>query len=452
MKKVRLGAGSAYWGDLLEPAVELADKGELDYLCFDHLSELTLAVLQRQRARDPNEGYIKDIEPWLEATLPQAVAQGFKIVTNAGGANPAAAAQKVIEVANRLGLGNLKIAVVTGDDIFPDIDEMRSIGISFPNLDTGEPDIDRIRPDIVAANAYVGGDYIAQGLAQGAQVVVCGRVSDTALFVGPMMHEFGWTYSQQDNDKIGAAITIGHVVECAALATGAVSNLWRQAKFPWRPGYPIAEVSDDATAVITKVKGSGGVLNEWTVKEQLVYEIGDPNNYYMPDGIADFTTVRVKELKHERVQLSNMTGKGIPDKLKVCIGYRDGWQGEGTLLFSWPDAYEKAKRGEMIIRERLKLLRVQPVELHFDYVGVNALHGPASPVPMELNEVGLRVAARTRTKEEADIVKREATHLWTLGGIGTGYLSPAQPRPSVSLWPTLVPRQQVQVKVTIVDT
>ena len=452
MKKVRLGAGSAYWGDLLEPAVEVAEKGDVDYMCFDHLSELTLAVLQRQRAKDPNEGYIKDIEPWMEAILPHARKQGFKVITNAGGANPAAAAQKVIEVAKRLRLGKLKIAVVTGDDIFPDLDEIRSQGIKFANMDTGEEDIDRIRKDIVAANAYIGGDYIARGLAQGADVVVCGRSSDTAVFIGPLMHELGWTYEAKDNDKMGAAITIGHVVECAALATGAVSNLWRQAKDPWRPGFPIAEVSEDATAVISKVEGSGGILNEWTVKEQLVYEIGDPNNYYMPDGIADFTTLKVEEIAPERVKLSDMTGKGLPDKLKVCIGYRDGWEGEGSLLFSWPDAYEKARRGERIIRERLKLLGVEPLELHFDYIGVNALHGPAAPPPGDLNEVGLRVAARTRTQDEADTVKREATHLWTLGGIGTGYLSPAQPRPSVSLWPTLVPRDQVQMKLTMVET
>jgi hypothetical protein len=452
MRKVRLGSGSAYWGDLLEPAVEIAEKGEVDYLCFDHLSELTLAVLQRQRAKDPREGYIHDIEPWMEAILPHARKQGFKVVTNAGGANPAAAAEKVMEVAARLGLGPLKIAVVSGDDIFPDLDEMRSIGITFPNLDTGEADIDRIRGDIVAANAYIGADAIARGLAAGADVVVAGRCSDTALYIGPLMHEFGWSYKPEDNDLMGAAVTIGHVVECSALATGAVSNLWRQAKDPWRIGYPIAEVAEDGTAVISKVAGSGGVLNEWTVKEQLVYEIGDPANYYMPDGIADFTTVQVKEVGPEKVQLSNMTGKGVPEQLKVCIGYRDGWQGEGTVLFSWPDAYEKAVRGEKIIRERLKMLGVEPLEMSFDYIGVNALHGPAAPPPADLNEVGLRVSARTRTREDADAVKREATHLWTLGGIGTGYLSPAQPRPSVSLWPTLVPRDQVQVQVSMIQT
>lgn len=451
MKTIRLGSGSAYWGDLLEPAVEVAEKGEVDYLCFDHLSELTLAVLQRQKARDPREGYIHDIEPWLEAVLPHARQQGFKVITNAGGANPVAAAQKVIEVAGRLGLGPLKIGVVTGDDIFPDLDELRSLGVKFTNLDTGEEDIDRIRGDIVAANAYIGADAIAESLAQGADVVVTGRVSDTALYIGPMMHELGWSYRPQDRDRMGAAITIGHVVECAALANGALSNFWREAKDAWRIGYPIAEVAEDGTAVITKVPGSGGVLNEWTVKEQLVYEIGDPANYFMPDGIADFTTVRVEGVGPERVRLSGMTGKGLPEQLKVCIGYRDGWVGEGMLLFSWPDALEKARRGEQIIRERLRLLGVEALELDFGYVGVNALHGPAAPEPGELNEVGLRVAGRCRTRDEADAIKREATHLWTLGGIGTGYSAPSQPRPSVALWPTLVPREHVHVRSSIVE-
>jgi hypothetical protein len=450
MKTIRLGAGSAYWGDLLEPAVEVAEKGDVDYLCFDHLSELTLAVLQRQKARDPNEGYIHDIEPWTEAVLPHAMKQGFKIITNAGGANPAAAAEKVIEVGRRLGIANLKVAVVTGDDIFLDLDELRSEGVTFANMETGEANFDRIRGDIIAANAYIGGEGIAAGLAQGADVVVTGRVSDTALFVGPMMYEFGWEHSPAYAQQLGAAVTIGHVVECAALANGAVSNLWRDAKNAWRIGFPIAEVSEDTTAVITKVAGSGGVLNEWTIKEQLVYEIADPGNVYMPDGIADFTKLRVQELGPERVKLSEMTGKGLPDTLKVCIGYRDGWVGEGTLLFSWPDALDKARRGEQIIRNRLELLGVEPLELEFGYLGVNALHGPVAPEPGEMNEVGLRVAGKCRTREDAEAIKREATHLWTLGGIGTGYSSPAQPRGSVALWPTLVPRKYFQINTSVI--
>ncbi len=451
MKTVRLGSGSAYWGDMLEPAVELAASADIEYLGFDHLAELTLAVLQRQKAKDPREGYIHDIGPWMEAILPHSRRRGIKVVTNAGGANPAAAAEKVVEVAHKLGLGPVRIAVVTGDDIFPDLDEMRSEGIQFRNLDTGEADIDRIQDDIVAANAYIGADGILEGLAAGAQVVVTGRVSDSAVYVGPLMHEFDWTFDERDNDRRGAAITIGHVLECSALANGAVSNLWRDAIDAWRIGYPIAEVSEDGTAVITKLPSSGGVLNEWTVKEQLVYEIGDPANYLMPDGVADFTTVRVEQVGRERVRLSNMTGKRRPDTLKVCIGYRDGWLGEGMLLFSWPDAYEKARRGEEIVRHRLRMLGVEPRELSFDYIGVNALHGPTAPAPREMNEVGLRVAARCATREEADAVKREVTHLWTLGGIGTGYSSPSQPRPIVALWPTLVPRDRVHVAVSVVD-
>ena len=451
MKTVRLGSGSAYWGDMLEPAVEIAEKGNVDYLCFDHLAELTLAVLQRQRARDPNEGYIHDIVPWMQAVLPYARRRGFKIITNAGGANPQAAAEQVVGIIRRLNLGPMKVAVVTGDDIFPDLGELGQMGVSLANLDTGETGIDRIRSEIVAANAYVGSEGIVDGLARGADVVVAGRVSDTALYVGPMMFEFGWSYAAADNDLMGAAITIAHVVECAALATGAASNLWRQATDPWRIGYPIAEVSEDGTAVITKIPGSGGVLNAWTVKEHLVYEVGDPSRYMMPDGVADFTSVKVEEVGVERVRISNMTGSNRPENLKVCIGYRDGWIGEGTLVFSWPDAYEKAQRGERIVRERLRSLGVEPLEIAFGYIGVNSLHGPAAPAPTDLDEVGLRVAARCATREDADAIKREATHLWTLGGIGTGYLSPAQPRPVVSLWPTLVPREHVRIRVSILQ-
>jgi hypothetical protein len=451
MKRIRLGAGSAYWGDLLEPAIEVADRGEVDYLCFDHLSELTLAVLQRQKARDADEGYIHDIEAWTEAVLPLALKRGFKIVTNAGGANPGAAARKVLEVAARLGIPSLRVAVVTGDDMFPDLDELRDAGVSFANMDTGEANCDRIRDEIIAANAYIGAEGIAAGLADGAQVVVTGRVSDTALFVGPMMYEFGWTHSEDFRQELGAAVIIGHVLECSALASGAVSNFWREAHSAWRIGFPIAEVSEDASAVISKVAGSGGVLNEWTVKEQLVYEIGDPANVYMPDAIADFTSVKVDEIAPERIRLSQMGGRGLPDHLKVCIGYRDGWVGEGTLLFSWPDALEKARRGEEIVRRRLDMLGVRPLELDFGYLGVNALHGPTAPVPAEMNEVGLRVAAKCNSREEADVVKREATHLWTLGGIGTGYSSPAQPRMSIALWPTLVPREFCHVRTSVVE-
>ncbi len=450
MKTIRLGSGSAYWGDMLDPAVELAAKGQLDYLGLDHLAELTLAILQRMRAKDPRAGYIPDLIPWTEALLPYLRQNGFKMMTNAGGANPEAGGQKVVDLARQMGYQGLKIGVVTGDDVLDQLDALAADGVRFVNMDTGEEGLQRIRQDIVAANAYIGSDGVIEALQGGADVVVTGRVSDSALYVGPMMHEFGWSFAEPYWGRIGAAITIGHLLECSCFVTGGGSCQWREAREPWRIGFPIAEVDQDASAVITKVDGSGGIVNQWTVKEQLTYEISDPRSYFMPDGVADFTSVEMEEIGPDRVRVTGMSGRPRPDTLKVCIGYRDGFIAEGLLLYSWPDALEKARRSEDIVRRRLQMLGVEPVELRFDYVGINTLHGStAHPVEGEPNEVGLRIAAKVRTMDEADVVRREATHLWTLGGTGTAFGVPFRPRPVVALWPTLIPRSAVQVGVAV---
>jgi hypothetical protein len=447
---VRLGAGSAYWGDLLEPAVELVERGELDYIGFDHLAELTLAVLQRMKAADPNRGYIEDIGPWMEATLPTARDRGTRLITNAGGANPPAAAQIVARTAESNGLAGTRIGVVTGDDILDKIEPLRADGVKFRNLDTGEEDLGRIEERIVAANAYIGSEGILEALADDAHVVVLGRCSDNALFVGPIMHEFGWDHERTAPNLLGAAVTIGHLLECAALATGAVSNFWRDATEAWRIGYPIADVSRDGTARFTKLPETGGVLNSWTIKEQLVYEVHDPRSYLMPDAIADFTTPRIADVGPDVVEVTNMTGRARPDTLKVCIGYEDGWIGEGIAMFSWPDALAKAQRGEEIVRERLKGTDVRPREIVFEYLGLNALGGPTAPLPeCEPNEIGLRIAAKCTTRAEADAVRREVTHLWTLGGLGTAIAPPTRPRPVVTLWPTLVPADAVEIVTTM---
>jgi hypothetical protein len=447
---VRLGSGSAYWGDVLEPAVELVERADIDYLCFDHLAELTLAVLQRIRAKDPAKGYIEDIGPWTEATLRQARERDIRVLTNAGGANPTAAGDVVAGIAEGFGLGDTRIGVVTGDDIFPQLQDLRAQGIAFPNLDTGEEDIDRIADRIVAANAYIGAEGMLEALAEDAHVVVLGRCSDNALYAGPMMHEFGWDFETTDPNLLGAAVTIGHLLECAALATGAASNFWREASAAWNIGYPIAEVSRDGTARFTKLPDTGGVLNSWTLKEQLVYEVHDPRSYLMPDAIADFTTPLFEDVEPGVVEVTQMSGRPRPDTLKVCIGYQDGWIGEGIAMFSWPDALEKAQRGEQIVRERLRMTGVTPREINFEYIGVNALGGPTAPEPdPEINEVGLRVAAKVHTRQEADAVRRAVTHLWTLGGLGSAIAPPTRPRPVVTLWPTLVPREAVKITTTM---
>jgi hypothetical protein len=450
MKTVRLGSGSAYWGDLMEPAVELAERGELDYLSFDHLAELTLAILQRQRSKDPSRGYIADIVPWMEAILPIARRNGTKLITNAGGANPPAAGERVAEIARKHGLAGTRIAVVTGDDVHQAMLDLHAQGHAFTNLDTGEADLSRILDRIIAANAYIGAEGIIAGLEQGADVVVTGRASDNALYAGPMMHEFGWTYD--DAEKVGAAVTIGHLLECAALASGSLSNFWHEARPLSRIGFPFADVDANADAVFSKLDGTGGLVTEMTLKEQLVYEIADPANYLMPDGIADFTAPTFTQVGEDRVKATGMTGKARPDQLKVCVGFEDGWIGEGVAMFSWPDAYAKARNGEEIVRDRLEMLGVSPREIVFEYLGVNTLHGPTAPEPSgDLNEVGLRVAAHCDTRSEAEAVRREILHLWTLGGVGSAIMPPGRPRPVTSLWPTLIPREAVQVDVQLLE-
>jgi hypothetical protein len=451
MKTVRLGNGSAYWGDMLDPAVDVAAKGDIDYLGLDHLAELTLAILQRYKNKNPEFGYIPDLIPWTKALLPITVEKGITMITNAGGANPEEGGRKAIELARDMGFKGLKIATVGGDDVFDKLPELEAQGVPFVNMDTGEEGLDRIRPNIVAANAYIGSEGILEALQAGAEYIIAGRISDGAPFVSALMHEFGWRFEDDDWDKIGAGITIGHLLECACFCTGGGSNQWREAVDAWKIGFPIAEVNEIPEAIITKAPDTGGIVNQWTVKEQLLYEVLDPHNYYMPDGIADLGEITVKEVGENRVQVKGFRGKPRPDTLKLCIGYQDGWIAEGLLLFSWPDALDKAQRAEEIVRKRLKhRVQVEPEEIRFDYVGVNALHQHTAPVPdCELNEVGLRIAAKLRSRQEADLVRREATHLWTLGGIGTAFGVPFPIRPVVSLWPTLVPRDAIETKVTV---
>jgi len=448
MKKVRLGAGSAFWGDMLEPAVEIAKKGNVKYLGFDHLAELTMSILQRQKNKDPEMGYIRDIIPWMEALLPISQPKGIKLITNAGGVNPRSAAEQVAKVAKSLGFSGMKIAVIEGDDLYPKLDELIAKGVDFTNLDNGDKDIKKVRDRIIAANVYIGSESIIEALEQGADVVIAGRCSDTALYMGPIMYEFGWTF-EKDYEKIAAAQIASHVIECAECATRGF-NEWDKVKNVANIGFPILEFSENGEAIIEKVPGSGGVVNEWSIKEQLMYEVHDPKNYIMPDGNADFTSIKLEDLGNDRVKLSDMTGKPRPEKLKVQIGYQDGWIGEGQIYFSWPNAYQKAKQAEEIIRERFKAVKLEAEEIQFDYVGVNMLHGSVAPEPSaDLNEVGLRVVARTKTREEAAKIGREATHIWTLGGVGTAYGTPYRPRPVISLWPTLIPREEVKTTCTI---
>lgn len=449
---VRIGSGSGFWGDGLDPALELLEGGRLDYMAMDYLAELTMSLLQRLRLKNPQDGYIPDIVPHMRELLPVARARGTRLVHNGGGANPRAGAAKIRDLARELGLEGTRIALVEGDDVLDRLDGFIADGLTFDNMETGDPDFARIRSRVVSANVYTDCTGIVAALEQDAHVVITGRVSDNALYVGPIMHAFGWRHGHTDPDKIAAAITIGHIVECAAACTGGMSSRFAEMPHMGRVGFPLVEFSDDGTAVITKLPDTGGRVDPFTVKEHLVYEIHDPRRYLMPDGIADFTSLTLDQVGPDRVRVAKMSGSAPPDMLKLVIGYQDGWIGEAMLFFPWPDALGRAEKARETLLERFERLGLQADEVQFDLVGVNMLHGPAAPAPQgELNEVGLRVAVHTKSREEAEKVRRACSQLWIMGPGGTSFGTPMKPRPVVALWPTLLPRELIRQHVEILE-
>lgn len=454
MKTIRLGAGSGFWGDAADPAIEVLEKGKLDYLCFDFLAELTMAILQRQKARDPNAGYVTDAVSIVTDMLGQAKAAGTKLVTNGGGVNPMAAGARIIEAARAQGLHDLKVGVVEGDDLMGRIDELLASREPLTHMETGATGLADLRKRIVCANVYTDGSGVRDALAQGADVVVTGRVSDNGLYAGAAMHAFGWTHSASDADKLASIISLGHIVECAAACTGGMSSRFEQMPNMGMVGFPIIELDENGDAVITKVRGSGGRVDDMTVKEHLVYEIADPTQYLMPDGVADFTGLKIEDLGDDRVAVTGGRGKRAPETLKLVVGYDDGWIGESMAFFPWPNAYSRAEKARQTMLERFERMDLKSQEIQFDYVGLNMLHGPGAPAidvaaANQMPEIGLRCAVRTRTRDEAEKVRRAASNLWIYGPGGTSFGTPIKPRPIVALWPTLIPREWVRKQVTI---
>ena len=449
---IRLGSGSGFWGDAADPAMELLESGNLDYLCFDFLAELTMALLERQRRKDSTLGYVPDAVDMMVAMMATARAKGTRLISNGGGVNPRAAAEQIAVAARARGLTGLKIAAVDGDSVVDRIDEFLGKGITLAHFETGEDGLGQHRNAVVAASAYADCSGIVRALDAGADIVITGRVSDSAPYVGALMHEFGWRFDAAHADRIAASITIGHLMECASGCTGGMSSRWNEMPNMGRVGFPFAEFHRDGTAVVTKLPGTGGRVDQFTVKEHLLYEVGDPSNYIMPDGVADFTTMKLEEVGPDRVRLSNMSGRPRTDTLKLVIGYNDGWIGEGILFFPWPDALGRARKARETLLERFERLDLKSDEIHFEFIGVNMLHGPAAPVPdYDLNEVGLRVAVRTRTREEAEKVRRACANLWIMGPGGTSFGAPLKPRPVVSAWPTLIPRELIPQHVTMME-
>jgi hypothetical protein len=451
-KVVRLGAGMAFWGDSVRPAIEMVERGDIDYLCCDHLAELTMSILAKQRAANPERGYTRDVIDLLRGALPACVEKGVKVVTNAGGANPRAAARAIRALADELGLPGVRIAVVLGDDLEDRIDDLDRAGVSFDNLDTGA-ELDTVRDRLTHAAVYTGCEGIVEALDLGADIVVCGRVTDIALYLGPLVHEFGW--SLDDWERLGMATVVAHAIECGGQATGGLyAGGWADVDGLETLGYPIAEVSEDGTAVLTKTPGSGGEVSIGTVSEQLVYEILDPGSYLTADVTADFTGVTLDEVGPDRVRITGGTGRERPATLKVNMGYRAGFVGEAQFTYTWPDAYAKAQRGLAFLRKRLERADFRYTEDIVEYPGHTSMWGSRVPAPddPDLLELVVRYAARCPDSTEARKVFTESVPLYNNGPAGVAGVGTRPPLKELyAIWPCLVPREHVVQRVEMLE-
>jgi len=444
VRTIRIGSGAGYSGDRIEPAIELAEKGEIDYLVFECLGERTVALAQQARMKNPDSGYDPLLDERMRAVLPICAAKGIKVVTNMGAANPEAAARKTADIAKSLGLPSLKIAAVVGDDV---LDACKDGDLRIMEFDGT---IRQLGNRLLSANAYLGAEPMAQALTAGADIVITGRASDPALFLAPMIHAFGW--KMDDWNLLGQGTVAGHLLECAGQVTGGyfADPGYKDVAGLARLGFPIGEVGEDGSLVVTKVAGSGGAVTAQTCKEQLLYEVHDPEQYFQPDVVADFSQVRVEEIGPDRVRVSGGRGTKRTDTLKVSVGYVDSYIGEGQISYAGPGALARGRLALDIVRERLELTNVAASEWRFELVGVDSLHGPdVSARATEPYEVRVRVSGRTENLREAVRIGNEVETLYTNGpAAGGGAWKSA--RDVVAVASVLLPRELAKPQIRFV--
>ncbi|MBK7935278.1 MAG: DUF1446 domain-containing protein [Acidobacteria bacterium] len=477
---VRVAGGQGFWGDLLTAPVDQVRKGPIDYLMLDYLAEVTMSILQKQRSRNPEAGYARDFVELMREILPDCVEKDIKVLSNAGGVNVEGCANAIANVARELGLqGKVKIGVVTGDDVLDRLDQFIADGVAINSMDDGTP-LSAIRDKVQSANVYLGAEALVEALGKGANVIVGGRLTDTGLTLAPLMHEFGWSFD--DWDKVSAGTIAGHIIECGAQSSGGNCQYdWQNIPDMANIGFPIVEASPDGTFIVTKHEGTGGRVNIQSVKEQLLYEMGDPHEYITPDVVADFASINLEPAGDNRVRVHGITGHPKTDFYKVSIAYTGGYKSVGTLVYSWPDALEKAQAADKILRERLKNLGLEFEVILTEYVGVNATHGhlalatagreSGSP-PYEggvaaasadgvvlspardrdIPEVQLRIGVRSQNKADVERFTKEIAPLILTGPPSvTGF---AGGRPKVeeimAYFPALIPKSLITPKVEII--
>ncbi|MGA2149221.1 MAG: acyclic terpene utilization AtuA family protein [Bryobacteraceae bacterium] len=449
---IRVANGQGFWGDSPEAPLEQMRRGPIDYLTLDYLAEVTLSILQKQRARDPQAGYARDFIDVIETGAADIVTRGIKVVANAGGVNPAACCQAAAAAMDRAGYGGqIPIGVVTGDDIFDSLDDLAARGVELRNLDTGQP-LAAIRPRVRSANVYLGAAPIAAALAKGARIAITGRCADAALTLGPAIHEFGWRLD--DWDKLASGMVAGHVIECGAQATGGNCQAdWESIPDYASIGYPIAEIEADGSFVVTKHQGTGGRVSAAGVTEQLLYEIADPSCYLTPDVAVDFTGLSLIEIGPDRVRVAGARGRPATEFYKVSISYSAGFKAVGALVYGWPDAYRKAKAADQILRTRLERLGLVFEAIHSEFVGAGACHGEilsGEPSP-DLPEVMLRVGVRGPDRAPIERFSRQIVPLALNGPPVVTYLSSGRPKVEevVAYWPALIPKSKLAGRISV---
>lgn len=450
MDMIRIGNGAGFWGDNLDAPRRLAESGQLDYLTLEYLAELTLSILAHLRSRDPQAGFVADVETVLQSLVPSLAAQpGLKIVTNGGGMNPVACARKCAAVLAAQGMGDMRVAAVGGDDILPRLSDLQAAGEEFRNFDTGDEFVDVIRSRLASANVYLGARGIVDALADGARVVITGRVADASLTVGPAVHEFGWSWT--DWVRLGGASVAGHLIECGAQATGGMYSAWIPNLSLENLGYPIAELSPDGNCVITKPAGTGGAVTVDTVAEQLVYEIGDPQHYLTPDVDADFSQVRLTQLGPDRVGVTGASGGPAPARYKVSMAYHDGYMASGTLVVCGDQAEARARACGALILGRLQAAGVTFARSHIECLGTGDTLPGVWPRTGNPFEVVLKVMVHDPSKANLQRFVREFAPLAGSGPGGvTGYTGPRpSPWPVSAYWPATIRREHVAHTVEV---
>ena len=452
---VRIGAGLGFYGDAWEPVAASIERGGVHYIASDHLAELTLAILQKDRQRDAALGYARDVVPMLMKLWPLMQARGVKFICNAGGLNPAGAAAALRAAFAAKGW-KARIAVVTGDEVLP-----RLAALAPPHMFNAQP-YELVRERMVFANAYLGARPIVSALQQGADIVVTGRVADAALFLAPLVHEFDWKLegaaTQPELDRLAQGLAVGHLLECSGQGSGGnfgSQGAWKAIPDLAHIGYPIAEVGEDGSALITKAPGTGGRVNFDTVRQQLLYEVHDPTRYMSPDVVLDMSELKLEDLGEDRVRMTGARGHSRPAQLKLVGGFREGYKAEVTWGFSWPDAWDKAQAAVAMVKAQLADRRMAHDELFVEYPGLNSAHGPLAPLPApealaELNEVWVRLVVRTQDKAVADGFGRLFPWMALSGPAYTcGFHGLNNSSELLGIWPALVGREVVEAAVRV---